>query len=455
MCRDDAPGFEGDVARPGPRPPSALAIRYDPPAGEALAPLCAKLIESLVEGDGPAPGAIGPGQAPDRSGSFDDREIAMSPHPNTPSRRAVAGSRPWPWPSAREAVTPSGGCRPWLLAAVAVVAMLPFDGAAVAQMSTIGAHSKQPFPTGLPRPLVINIGFYLIDFARVNGREESFDLQGYLTASWVDPGMARPAGEPGGERRFAPESLWSPNYEFTNAAEQVKIQNEAALVVADDGRITQRFRFVGKFSWPMDLRRFPFDTQMLTVLVEPFERETSDLHFVVNDEQVGRLTSAFLTDWTIEDVDAKVVEVKYPSFRRVSSRLVVGIRIRRQFTFYLWRVLLPLTLLVVTSWVVYRFDPTNLQPLISTTIAILLNVILFNFSVDFALPKVSYLTFIDSYAVTCFFFMLAAMYLVTMVHATCNRRGPEAARALQAKILRRIPLAFLCATVAQVFYFLG
>ncbi len=116
---------------------------------------------------------------------------------------------------------------------------------------------------------------------------------------------------------------------------------------------------------------------------------------------------------------------------------------------------MPLTLLVLTSWVVYRFDPTNLQPLISTTVAILLNVIMFNFSIDFTLPKVSYLTFIDTYAVTSFLFMLIGMLLVTKVHLTCLSDGADAARALQRKILRVIPLAYFGAILAEVLFFLA
>ncbi len=181
------------------------------------------------------------------------------------------------------------------------------------------------------------VSWVLDRLARINAARgrESFDLQGYLTASWVDPALARKPDEPRGERRFPPETLWTPNYEFTNAVEQVKVQNEAALVVDDRGKITQRFRFVGKFAWPLDLRRFPFDAQTLTVLVEPFERETKDVEFVVNHHHVGRMSTAFLTDWTIRDVAAKVEEAKYPAFSRTNSRLVVEIRIARESTFYL------------------------------------------------------------------------------------------------------------------------
>ena len=334
------------------------------------------------------------------------------------------------------------------------LALLAGAGGARAQM-TIGIHPRVPFPAHIPRPIRIDIGFYLIDFARIVAREETYDLQGYIVASWTDPQLALKPGEARSEeRRFATDALWTPNYEFTNAVEQVKIQNEAALIVDDAGRITQRFRFTGKFSWPLDLRRFPFDKQVLTVVLEPFERESKDVVFNVKPELVGSLSSAFVTDWTIRGVKANATDSGGEAFGRKNSRLVAEIHIERQATFYLWRVLMPLTLLLCTSWVVYRFDPTNLQPLISTTIAILLNVILFNFSIDFALPKVPYLTFIDSYAVTCFFFMIANMFIVTQIHVRCVRDGADAARAVQAKALRALPPTFVALIALEAAYFL-
>jgi len=340
--------------------------------------------------------------------------------------------------------------------AVSLVALGLSGGSEVQGQMTVGMHPIQPFPAHIPRPIKVDIGFYLIDFARINGREETFDLQGYLNASWVDPSLALKPGEHSqDERRFPTDALWTPNYEFTNAAEQVKIQNEAALIVDDDGRIHQRFRFTGKFAWPMDLRRFPFDSQDLTILIEPFERQNTDLQFVVNQPHIGRLATAFVADWRIHEVSAKVIDAAYPSFGRTAARLVVEIAISRQATFYFWRVLIPMTLLVMMSWVVYLFEPTNLQPLISTTVAILMNVILFNFSIDFALPKVSYLTFIDAYAVTCLVFMLANMLCVTAIHLACLNKGADAAQVIQRRALSMLPLAFLASILSEAWFFLG
>src|SRR5207244_435683 len=79
--------------------------------------------------------------------------------------------------------------------AFAALVLMSDTGAIAADVSPIGAHPKIPFPTSFELPLKISIGLYLVDFSRINGREETFDLQGYLTAKWVDPALASPPGE--------------------------------------------------------------------------------------------------------------------------------------------------------------------------------------------------------------------------------------------------------------------
>src|SRR4051794_27402248 len=139
----------------------------------------------------------------------------------------------------------------------------------------------------------VSVGIYLVDFARINLREESFDMAGYLDTSWTDPGLALKGGEAKGKvRRFRPGQIWSPALEFVNAVEQVVAEREGDLYASDDGRVTQRVRFSHKFQSPLRLKRFPFDSQTLGVVVAPFDPFAKDLDLVIDPRRVGRLTEA-------------------------------------------------------------------------------------------------------------------------------------------------------------------
>ena len=68
----------------------------------------------------------------------------------------------------------------------------------------------------------VSLGSYLIDFARGNLREESFEMAGYLDTAWTDPTIAlEPADRQGKVRRYRPGQIWAPALEFVNAVEQV------------------------------------------------------------------------------------------------------------------------------------------------------------------------------------------------------------------------------------------
>jgi len=330
--------------------------------------------------------------------------------------------------------------------------------AAVVGLASAGAAADEagPLPESLRREgihwpgeggnrIEVSIGLYLIDFARLNLREESFDMAGHLDTSWTDPTIAlKPQERRGKVRRYRPGQIWAPALEFVNAVEQVVTEREGDLYVSDDGRVTQRVRFSHKFQSPLRLKRFPFDSQALTIVVAPFDPFAKDLDLVIDRQRVGKLPEASVTDWDIVGVDARV-EPSAATAGPGDERFLFEVKVSRRSTFYLWRVLLPMTLLVVASWLVFWFDVTNLQPQISTGMAILLSLVTFTYAIDFSLPKVAYLTFIDRYTLTSFLFVLASFFAVSALHVVLKRRGEGPAARLQARLRPIFPVAFVIA----------
>lgn len=294
----------------------------------------------------------------------------------------------------------------------------------------------------------VSLGIYLIDFARINLREESFDMAGYLDVSWTDPTIAlKPEERRGKVRRFRPGRIWAPALEFVNAVEQVVSEREGDLYATDDGKVTQRVRFSHKFQSPLRLKRFPFDTQELTIVVAPFDPFADDLDLAIDQSRVGKLPEASVTDWEIREVDAAVVP---SSLGTNGEKFLFTVKLDRRSTFYVWRVLLPMTLLVVASWLVFWFDVANLQPQISTGLAILLSLVTFTYAIDFSLPKVAYLTFIDRYTLTAFLFVLAAIFAVAAMHVVYKRQGEAKAARIQAMLRPIFPSCFVIAVVGVV-----
>jgi hypothetical protein len=87
------------------------------------------------------------------------------------------------------------------------LASLHFVVSAVAQDS-IERPKGIRWPGEGGKTVDISVGIILIDFARINIREEAFDMAGYLDTSWTDPSLTLREGEPSeGVRRFKPGQI--------------------------------------------------------------------------------------------------------------------------------------------------------------------------------------------------------------------------------------------------------
>jgi Neurotransmitter-gated ion-channel ligand binding domain len=292
-----------------------------------------------------------------------------------------------------------------------------------------GAPTETSPPLVDGKPVEVLIGFYTLDFARVTAREESFDVTGYLELSWRDPMLATSSGNKT-VRRLDGGRIWMPRVFFENALEQPRYHEAPTIEVDGTGMVTSWAIVSGKFSSPMELRRFPFDRQALPVRIGAFD-DTSVMKFAVKHELVLVGADASLTDWTVGAAAARVDTRRYVPGEELYARYIYQVQIARHWTFYVWRVMVPLTLLALVAWAAFWFEPVGLQPQISTCMASLISLVAFNFAIDFSLPKVTYLTLIDKHALIGIVFVVAAVAAVTLIHRAVDRGQVERARSLQ------------------------
>jgi hypothetical protein len=286
-------------------------------------------------------------------------------------------------------------------------------------------------PTADGRPVDVSIGFYALDFARVTARDESFDLTGYLELTWRDARLAvATATEAKAVRHLDAGRIWTPQIFFENALEQPRYHDAPDVEVDASGVVTSWAIVSGKFSAPLDLRRFPFDRQVLAVRIGSFHDDTL-VEFVSKSELVQVGEDAFLTDWMIGAPAARVGTRTYVPGQEKYARYVYHVNVTRRPTFYVWRVMLPLTLLALVAWAAFWFEPVGLQPQISTCMASLIALVAFNFAIDFSLPKVTYLTLIDKHALIGIVFVIAAVAAVTFIHRAVDRGDAQQARKIQ------------------------
>jgi len=83
----------------------------------------------------------------------------------------------------------------------------------------------------------------------------------------------------------------------------------------------------------------------------------------------------------------------------VFSRFALVISTQRIATYYLWKVMLPLCLIVVMPWAVFWINPARFGPQIGLSATSMLTLIAFMFATTNMVPKLGYFTTLDLFVV--------------------------------------------------------
>jgi Neurotransmitter-gated ion-channel ligand binding domain/Neurotransmitter-gated ion-channel transmembrane region len=296
------------------------------------------------------------------------------------------------------------------------------------------------------KPVVVSIALHVINLADIDEVSERFNLMFYLLAQWQDPRLAFNPRDPTERFHvFSPTQIWHPRLEFINELGS-QPTGDAMLRVSPDGTVLYLERTSSELSTRFSLRRFPFDRQVLQVIIHPFIGQA--LAVVLRADQAHTWISgeeseySSLAQWQMMGIKASDSQISFSRFGPIPEARF-GIVVRRKYRFYIWKIFVPLLLMVTLSWSVYWIDPKDLNSQVQISITTILTVIAFNFSISLSLPKVPYLTFIDAFFLDCLVFVFFTAVEMTTVHV--SGRTHREALGLRIRHISRVvvPIAFV------------
>ena len=317
-------------------------------------------------------------------------------------------------------------------------------------------------PGGRPflrQATVVRIGIQLEQIMSVNQKEQNISVAASLQMRWQDRALA-----------FSPETCqcrfkifdgsgfekyvsqcgtdW-PAYSLFNQQGRRNTQN-LQIQVWPGGDVIYAERFSVTLQAPnLDFRRFPFDRQNFAFHVDTIlPREYFVLEDLTAYTRVGpKLGHAeFTVSGSGTDVSTWVSDLG-EAFSRYSFRFLA----RRHLNYYLFRIFLPLLLILTVSWV--TFFLRDYRKRIDVSSGLLFVLVAFNFTISSDLPRLGYVTLMDS--------ILVSAFVVTVLVAIVNvrlKRLEDAGREERAKhidryILWLFPLGYALAIGISVLLF--
>jgi hypothetical protein len=278
--------------------------------------------------------------------------------------------------------------------------LLPIYLTAKAEMSPSSKIPiSRPDPDG--QPTRVEVGIWVVDINSIDSVAQSFKANIFIVLKWTD---ARLSHEGKAAKRLPLDEIWSPNVLIANEFGIVRTSYPPTVQIEADGTVTYRQRHQGSFTQPLKLNNFPFDRHTFSIQLVAQNSITEEIDLVpyLQFAQYGMKDSAgianniSLPDWSIENYAAGPAPYELtPTLQAAGYQLVF--EAERNAGHYIWKVILPLVLIVCMSWIVFWIDPSRFEAQISLATTSMLTLIAYRFTSDAIVPMVEYMTRLDGF----------------------------------------------------------
>jgi gamma-aminobutyric acid receptor subunit alpha len=312
-------------------------------------------------------------------------------------------------------------------------------------------------PPSVDSPTKVSLGFYVLNLGKLDQTNETVDIAGLVTTSWVDKRLEFDPSDVGENViRYTPDQIWVPELTIVNSA-NLQRRTLIQLFAKPDGTVKWVEYIYVTVSSSYNLRKFPFDSQTGIIIWEPLSSEVQRIELVGNPiaDGVSKDDYVGLSEWDIQGVETKFETRKAEKEDISFPRCTFSMHLQRNYAFYLLKVAMPLLLITIISWTATWINPsTAFVVQMNVGIISMLAAITFNLAIMGALPRVPYTTLMDGFIGTCFLFFFISILATVYVHYLINNRPkPDPALSLIRKLRWILPLAFIIIQAVSFAYF--
>lgn len=320
-------------------------------------------------------------------------------------------------------------------------------------------------PLGLPAsahadtgPDTVTVGVFINDLQDIDLSSENFTADLYLWMRWKNPKI---------DPSTTIESMNSEGTQNTTSSPTGGVSGEqlfSAPVDLPDGSKYQVLRYQGVFSRKMSLKKYPFDTQVLEMVFEDKQSDSSQIVYLPDTNPVSVNDGGAMTipGYVLGTPSFQVVGHKYPTNfgdpranpNTPYSRIIVALPVTRDVLPYLVKIVLPIFIVVLITSLIYLLPARLEEARTGIGVTAMLTIVALQWTSDSSLPSVEYLTLLDVVYIISMVYILAAM-AYTVLASRRNRH--EMAQALSVSMDRRVGIVSLIAylvilAVAVIFY---
>jgi hypothetical protein len=292
----------------------------------------------------------------------------------------------------------------------------------------------------------VEVKVYVIDVDGIDSVAQSFVANLALAFRWHDPSLAHEGLDSISKDL---NEIWYPRVQILN---QQRLLNTfpQSVEVHPDGEVVYRQRVWGSFSQPLKLREFPFDTQRLEITLGNISFGSQKIRLKPSPDS-GIAENLSIPDWEIMQWGFAAEDLVLDNESSLIPGMVFSMEVKRYTNFFKFKVVLPLILIVMMSWLVFWIDPSLISSQISVAVTAMLTMIAYRFALAGLLPRLPFLTTMDFFVIASTIMVFLSMVEVIYTAHLSTHNQLEKARLIDRHARWVAPLIYIVLTTETLF----
>lgn len=320
-------------------------------------------------------------------------------------------------------------------------------------------------------PTVVKVGIFLADIIDLNEVNETFEAEFIVSAEWDDPRLAFDPKVDG-----TPVKLFQGQFQFNEVFSgwwpQLLIVNEigtgdvnaVTIEVHPDGHVLYLEQRNVTLETPMNLQPFPFDTQTLEAKMIAFGNYSGQVLLEVDERKLGATEEHVMNNnrvniaqWRLLNLDmvAGLSDYRYYGEPKQISEILFTITLQRESSNIVWKVIIPLVVLVLLMWAVFWMEVDNLSDRLNVAFIGILTIVAYQFLIDGSMPRISYFTFTDTVLLYSFLVMCLSVFESLILYSMCKSGHKAAAERVDLVAQWLFPILYFTGLFLSFLYYLN
>jgi hypothetical protein len=304
-------------------------------------------------------------------------------------------------------------------------------------------------------PTEVRVDFEIINLPDIDVPSKTFEVLAYMTLTWEDERVLAQLPRDTVEMTLMEDVaegtiglMWFPNIQFTNQYYPRETHQRMLTIKrspTDSGQETALIsydeRLLVTLQAVLDLKKFPFDTQDFKIGLKTFCLPDEDVVLTIGtidffeyesaDEREAGLENSVFCDyernrlpmeWQNETISSTYRHIQSKSFQYEYQCIEIVITAQRDASFYAWKILLPILLIVAISCVTFWMPGESIGTRMSVSLFGFLTAVTFSFYVNSYLPRMANLTFLDGAIAGAYVFIVSAVIINVTAHLLRKRQ---------------------------------